>query len=81
MQGIAGPYWYAGAAVVQILCFGIIAVYIKVSNTLLFTRHKYIYYTLYILYLFFWAARYYTWLLIKLTPKGVVFSFLFLYLF
>ncbi|DBA97618.1 TPA: hypothetical protein ACH3X3_012521 [Trebouxia sp. C0006] len=27
--GIAGPYWYAGAAVVQILCFGIIAVYIK----------------------------------------------------
>ncbi|KAK9834606.1 hypothetical protein WJX74_005599 [Apatococcus lobatus] len=27
--GVAGPYWYAGAAVVQILCFGIIAVYIK----------------------------------------------------
>ena len=25
-----------------------------------------------------WAARYNTWLLIKLTPKGVVFSFLFL---
>jgi len=25
----------------------------------------------------FWAARYNTWLLIKLTPKGVVFSFLF----
>ncbi len=25
----------------------------------------------------FWAARYDTWLLIKLTPKGVVFSFLF----
>ncbi len=24
-----------------------------------------------------WAARYNTWLLIKLTPKGVVFSFLF----
>ncbi len=24
-----------------------------------------------------WAARYDTWLLIKLTPKGVVFSFLF----
>ena len=24
-----------------------------------------------------WAARYITWLLIKLTPKGVVFSFLF----
>jgi len=23
-----------------------------------------------------WAARYNTWLLIKLTPKGVVFSFL-----
>ena len=30
MQGVAGPYWYAGAAVVQILCFGIIAVYLKV---------------------------------------------------
>ncbi len=41
MQGIAGPYWYAGAAVVQILCFGIIAVYIKVRNTLLFTKHIY----------------------------------------
>ncbi len=27
-----------------------------------------------------WAARYNTWLLIKLTPKGVVFSFLFLFL-
>lgn len=27
--GISGPYWYAGAAVVQILCFGILAVYIK----------------------------------------------------
>jgi len=26
---------------------------------------------------FAWAARYNTWLLIKLTPKGVVFSFLF----
>ncbi len=26
----------------------------------------------------FWAARYNTWLLMKLTPKGVVFSFLFL---
>jgi len=26
----------------------------------------------------FWAARYSTWLLIKLTVKGVVFSFLFL---
>jgi len=26
---------------------------------------------------FIWAARYNTWLLIKLTPKGVVFSFLF----
>ena len=25
-----------------------------------------------------WAARYNTWLLIKLTPKGVVFSFSFL---
>ncbi len=25
-----------------------------------------------------WAARYNTWLLIKLTPKGIVFSFLFL---
>ncbi len=25
----------------------------------------------------FWAARYNTWLLIRLTPKGVVFSFLF----
>ena len=25
----------------------------------------------------YWAARYTTWLLIKLTPKGVVFSFLF----
>jgi len=25
-----------------------------------------------------WAARYKTWLLIKLTPKGIVFSFLFL---
>ena len=25
-----------------------------------------------------WAARYNTWLLIKLTPKGVVLSFLFL---
>ena len=25
-----------------------------------------------------WAARYNTWLLIKLTPKGVTFSFLFL---
>jgi len=25
----------------------------------------------------FWAARYATWLLIKLTPEGVVFSFLF----
>jgi len=25
----------------------------------------------------YWAARYNTWLLIKLTPKGVVFSFLF----
>ena len=24
-----------------------------------------------------WAARYNTWLLIKLSPKGVVFSFLF----
>ncbi len=24
-----------------------------------------------------WAARYHTWLLIELTPKGVVFSFLF----
>ncbi len=24
-----------------------------------------------------WAARYNTWILIKLTPKGVVFSFLF----
>ena len=24
-----------------------------------------------------WAARYNTWLIIKLTPKGVVFSFLF----
>ncbi len=24
-----------------------------------------------------WAARYNTWLVIKLTPKGVVFSFLF----
>lgn len=31
IQGVAGPYWYAGAAVVQILCFGIIAVYIKVT--------------------------------------------------
>ena len=28
-----------------------------------------------------WAARYNTWLLIKLTPKGIVFSFLFLFLF
>jgi len=27
-----------------------------------------------------WAARYNTWLLIKLTPKGVVFSFLLLLL-
>ena len=26
-----------------------------------------------------WAARYNTWLLIKLTPKGIVFSFLFLF--
>jgi hypothetical protein len=26
-----------------------------------------------------WAARYNTWLLIKLTPKGVVFSFSFLF--
>ena len=26
-----------------------------------------------------WAARYNTWLLIQLTPKGVVFSFLFLH--
>ena len=25
-----------------------------------------------------WAAQYKTWLLIKLTPKGIVFSFLFL---
>ena len=33
MQGVAGPYWYAGAAVVQILCFGIIAVYIKVTTS------------------------------------------------
>ena len=30
LQGVSGPYWYAGAAVVQILCFGILAVYIKV---------------------------------------------------
>ncbi|KAK9803818.1 hypothetical protein WJX73_003159 [Symbiochloris irregularis] len=29
LQSVSGPYWYAGAAVVQILCFGIIAVYIK----------------------------------------------------
>ncbi len=50
MQGIAGPYWYAGAAVVQILCFGIIAVYIKVSKTLLFTEHIYTYVVLDILY-------------------------------
>jgi len=28
-----------------------------------------------------WAARYNTWLLIKLTPKGVVFSFLFFFYF
>jgi len=28
-----------------------------------------------------WAARYNTWLLIKLTPKGVVFSFFFSFLF
>ena len=27
-----------------------------------------------------WAARYSTWLLIQLTPKGVVFSFLFLFI-
>ncbi len=27
-----------------------------------------------------WAARYNTWLLIKLTPKGLVFSFLFFFL-
>ena len=26
-----------------------------------------------------WAARYYTWLLIKLMPKGVVFSLLFVF--
>ena len=26
-----------------------------------------------------WAARYNTWLFIKLTPKGVVFSFFFLF--
>jgi len=25
-----------------------------------------------------WAARYNTWLFVKLTPKGIVFSFLFL---
>jgi hypothetical protein len=31
-----------------------------------------------IIYCQAWAARYNTWLLIKLTPKGVVFSFLFL---
>ncbi len=49
MQGIAGPYWYAGAAVVQILCFGIIAVYIKASNTLLFTEHIYMLHILYLL--------------------------------
>ncbi len=29
-------------------------------------------------YVWCWAARYNTWLLIELTPKGVVFSFLFL---
>ena len=28
--GVSGAYWYAGAAVVQVLCFGILAVYIKV---------------------------------------------------
>ena len=39
MQGVAGPYWFAGAAVVQILCFGIIAVYIKVPAGLLGLFH------------------------------------------
>ena len=34
--------------------------------------------TVVVLIIIVWAARYNTWLLIKLTPKGVVFSFLFL---